>query len=75
MSLSRNTNGIPYVDESLCRACRQCVARSVCPTKAIRIIDREEPPFIDAHRCMGCYECVVACPSSAIIRPIAEVQA
>ena len=74
MSLSRNTNDTPYVDESLCRVCRKCIARSVCRTKAIRAIDPDEPPFIDAHLCMGCYECVPACPAGAIVRPVAILQ-
>ena len=75
MTLNRNTKGIPHIDDGICRICRQCIARSVCPTKAIRVIDRDEPPFIDSHRCMGCHDCVTACPSGAIIRPVAEVQA
>jgi MinD superfamily P-loop ATPase len=69
MSLSPSTNGAPSIDTELCRACRKCVARSACRTKAIRVIDPGEPPFIDGHLCLGCYECVAACPSGAIVRP------
>jgi MinD superfamily P-loop ATPase len=69
MSISPSANGAPVVDDDRCRACRKCVARSVCRTKAIRLIDRGEPPFVDSHLCMGCYECVPTCPSGAIVRP------
>ncbi|MBN1317359.1 MAG: 4Fe-4S binding protein [Anaerolineales bacterium] len=73
MSLSPSTNGFPHIDESTCLLCDDCQARYVCRTKAIRSIDPGEPPFIDVHRCMGCYECVTACPGNAIVRPIAVI--
>jgi MinD superfamily P-loop ATPase len=69
MSISPSANGAPVIDEDVCRACRRCVARSVCRTKAIRVIDPGEAPFVDGHLCMGCYECVPTCPSGAIVRP------
>ena len=74
MSFSPGAKGIPHIDNELCQACRKCVARSICRTKAIRSIDPGEPPFIDTHLCMACYECVPACPSEAIILPVAVVQ-
>ncbi len=73
MSLSPNGKHKPHVNGALCHACRKCVARTVCRVKAIRIIDADEPPFIDSHLCLGCYECVAACPAGAIVRPTLEV--
>jgi Fe-S-cluster-containing hydrogenase component 2 len=74
MSLSPGAKESPNLDQALCRACRQCAARSVCRTKAIRSIDPGEAPFIDGHLCMACYECVGACPYGAIIQPVSVVQ-
>ncbi|NLE76004.1 MAG: 4Fe-4S binding protein [Chloroflexi bacterium] len=60
---------IPVVDADRCRACRRCVARSVCRSKAILRIDREDPAFIDASLCYACHSCVPACPNGAIRLP------
>jgi MinD superfamily P-loop ATPase len=57
---------VPRVDPDLCRACRRCLAREVCRSKALLRIDRDEPPFVDAGRCYGCRACVPACPHGAI---------
>jgi MinD superfamily P-loop ATPase len=57
---------VPYVVDELCQACRKCVARKVCRTKAILQIDPDEPPFIDANLCYGCLACIPACPHGAI---------
>ncbi len=70
MTLSPGAKQIPRADDPSCRACLPCAARAVCPTKAIRAIDRDEAPFIDAHLCMGCHACVAACPFEAIVRPV-----
>lgn len=56
-----------YIDGAGCRACRRCLAQQVCKVKAIVRIDRDEPPFIDTHRCHGCKLCVVECPFHAIV--------
>lgn len=74
MSFVPSARKMPFVDEVTCRTCLKCVARTACRTKAIRSIDQDEPPFIDPHLCMACYDCVSACPSGAIIRPVAIVQ-
>lgn len=74
MSLNPGAKASPYLEEALCKTCRRCVARTICRTKAIRTIDPGEAPFIDAHLCMGCFECVAACPTGAIVRPVATVQ-
>lgn len=58
---------IPHVDDDLCQACRKCLARSVCRSKAILQIDPGEPPFIDPNLCYGCRVCIPACPSGAIV--------
>jgi MinD superfamily P-loop ATPase len=57
----------PRIDEERCRACRKCLARQVCRTRAIMTQDPGEPPFVDASRCYGCRACVKACPFEAIV--------
>ncbi|MGQ9456798.1 MAG: 4Fe-4S binding protein [Anaerolineae bacterium] len=63
---------VPAVDETKCRACRKCLARTVCKSKAIIQIDPEEPPFVDASLCYGCHACIPACPQGAIYLPSRE---
>ena len=58
---------IPHVVDDLCLACRKCLARKVCRTKAILQLDPDEPPFIDASLCYGCHACIPACPNGAIV--------
>jgi MinD superfamily P-loop ATPase len=58
---------IPHVVDDLCQACRKCLARKVCRTKAILQLDPGEPPFIDASLCYGCHTCIPACPHGAIV--------
>ena len=58
---------IPRVVDDRCQACRKCLARTVCRTKAILQIDRGEPPFIDPSRCYGCRACIPVCPAGAIV--------
>ncbi len=56
-----------YIDDDRCHACRRCLAQQVCKVKAIVRIDRDEPPFVDVHRCHGCMVCPVECPFEAIL--------
>jgi len=63
---------VPAVDEAKCRACRKCLARTACKSKAILQIDPEEPPFVDASLCYGCHACIPACPAEAIYLPSRE---
>jgi MinD superfamily P-loop ATPase len=57
---------VPQVIDERCQACRKCLARTVCRTKAILQIDPGEPPFIDANLCYGCHACLPVCPQQAI---------
>jgi MinD superfamily P-loop ATPase len=59
---------IPHVDDDKCEACRRCLARAVCKSKAILQLDPGESPFIDSSRCYACYVCIPACPNGAIVR-------
>jgi MinD superfamily P-loop ATPase len=65
-STKAQSTAIPAIVDELCQACRRCVARQVCRTKAILQIDAGEPPFIDASLCYGCHACIPACPYGAI---------
>ncbi len=58
---------IPRVVDDRCRACRKCLARNLCRSKAILQIDPGEPPYIDPGRCYGCHACIPACPTGAIV--------
>jgi len=57
---------VPRIVDERCAACRKCVARQSCKSKAIVQLDPGEPPFIDASRCYGCHLCLAACPHDAI---------
>jgi MinD superfamily P-loop ATPase len=65
-STKTQVTAVPHVVDELCLACRKCVARGVCRSKAILQIDPGEPPFIDANLCYGCHVCIPACPKGAI---------
>ncbi|GAB4251667.1 MAG: hypothetical protein Kow00129_12550 [Thermoleophilia bacterium] len=49
-----------------CRACSKCTARKSCRTKALIQLDPGEPAVVKASDCMGCGDCVEACPYDAI---------
>ena len=55
------------IDDSRCQNCGRCLAQQVCKVKAIVRIDRDEPPFIDLHRCHDCRVCVLECPFKAVV--------
>lgn len=63
---------IPSVEHALCKRCQPCIARKQCRTKALTLLDRDEPPYVDASRCYACYQCVIACPHGAILAPAME---
>ena len=51
----------PRIDKDICKRCKMCMAKSICPTKAI------SPPEIDASKCIRCMECEGCCMYDAII--------
>ncbi len=65
--MARTDNKTLYIDFNLCLNCNRCLAQKACTTKAIIRIDRDEPPFIDIHRCRGCLVCVAECPVTAVV--------
>lgn len=56
------------VDDERCQRCATCLAKAVCRGSAIRILDRDEAPFLDMSRCWGCLQCLPACPFAAVVR-------
>ncbi|HEY63563.1 MAG TPA: 4Fe-4S binding protein [Caldilineae bacterium] len=60
----------PIIADSVCQACRRCLARQVCKAKAIVRIDPDEAPFVDGARCRGCLVCMPACPFGAVQKPL-----
>jgi len=67
-TVKSQVTSVPHIVDEHCRACRKCVAREVCRTKAILQLDPGEPPFIDPSRCYGCRACIPACPNGAIVQ-------
>lgn len=51
----------PRINKDLCKKCKMCMARTICPTKAIN------PPEIDASKCIRCKKCEGCCIHDAII--------
>lgn len=51
----------PHINKDLCKRCKMCMAKTICPTKAIN------PPEIDASKCIRCMECEDCCMHDAII--------
>lgn len=54
------------IDADRCHICSPCLARQVCKVRAIVYLDREDPPYIDMHRCYACMLCITECPFEAI---------
>ena len=57
---------VPKVDAEKCRACRKCLARNSCRSKALVQFESNELPYIDQELCRGCLTCVQECPFEAI---------
>jgi Fe-S-cluster-containing hydrogenase component 2 len=55
------------IDDSLCHACRRCLAARACKVRAITQIDPDESPYLDVQRCYDCRLCVPACPFEAVV--------
>jgi Fe-S-cluster-containing hydrogenase component 2 len=49
---------------TMCADCRTQVCREVCPTRALRP-RADGAVVVDEARCIGCKECVLACPFGA----------
>ncbi|WP_457614482.1 4Fe-4S binding protein [Methanopyrus sp.] len=54
----------PHLNRELCVECNRC--HEVCPTGAADNVPDGDP---DPKRCLGCYNCVVYCPTEALKRP------
>lgn len=61
---------VAYLDYEKCRPemCQQgvCVAAKACEKKLFRQEQPCEVPMVDSSRCLGCSECILACPLNAI---------
>jgi len=55
-----------------CRHCTDPTCQSVCPTQAISRNNQQGVNQIDKELCVGCGECVSACPFGAIFIPLGE---
>lgn len=71
LKITRNGDHGPYVP-TICRHCHKAACEAACPTKALfyqgRIV------MLDRTKCIGCLECVRACPFAAIqVGPSGEI--
>ena len=57
---------VPNVDADKCRACRKCLARGACRSKALVQFEANELPYVDQDLCRGCLTCIEECPFGAI---------
>jgi len=62
--LKRETLGIDI--PMVCLHCEDPICRDVCPVNAIRVDDETGAVLIDEDRCIGCRQCMIACPFGAI---------
>lgn len=51
----------PRINNDICKRCKMCMAKTICPTKAIN------PPEIDTSKCIRCMKCEDCCLHNAII--------
>ena len=51
----------PRINKNICKRCKMCMAKTICPTKAIN------PPEIDTSKCIRCMKCEDCCLHNAII--------
>jgi heterodisulfide reductase subunit A len=55
---------VAEVDVDRCSRCMICL--SLCPFKAMKVVDHDGEVMVEEAKCKGCGICVAACPSSAI---------
>jgi len=58
----------------ICDNAKECSSIEVCPTKAIFWNDKTGKIDIDNEKCIGCEECVPACPVAAVRFAANDVQ-
>jgi len=61
--MEQHCDGKPTVNQSLCRACRQCIKQ--CAQNAISY-NEKNIAYIDQNKCVGCGRCIGACNFDAI---------
>jgi Fe-S-cluster-containing hydrogenase component 2 len=50
----------------VCQQCRDAPCKAVCPTKAIYEDEKTHAIVVNKNKCIGCRQCVMACPFGAI---------
>ncbi len=51
----------------ICRQCAKPPCAEACPVEAIKKNSKLNIPIVDESKCIGCMECLKACPFNAII--------
>ncbi|NWF86746.1 4Fe-4S dicluster domain-containing protein [Candidatus Bathyarchaeota archaeon] len=59
-------DGICLAVPVVCEQCANAPCENVCPTRAITRDTKTGALLVDAQKCIGCKECVWACPFGAI---------
>jgi Fe-S-cluster-containing hydrogenase component 2 len=57
---------LAQIDYNVCQACSPCDAKKSCRTKAIIKMGPDEQAIVKPSDCMGCGDCVDACPFGAV---------
>ena len=57
--------GVMKVDHDKCNKCGLCIQN--CPFRAWELDEAGFPAMKETYECISCYNCMVACPSDAII--------
>jgi len=60
----QHNNGLPQVDEHLCRGCRRCLRE--CANDGLIFNEETKKMHIDAAHCVGCGRCIGGCNFDAI---------
>lgn len=55
-----------YIDEKLCKHCKECVGLSFCPMGVYSKNEKTQKTEIDNEKCVECGLCVNSCPNGAI---------
>lgn len=50
----------------VCRQCEEPPCVAACPVRAINIDEKTKAVLVDANNCIGCENCVTACPYGAV---------
>ena len=60
----QHSNGIPHIEETLCRGCRKC--QKECANGGLVFLEDQKKMSVNQDACVGCGRCLGACNFDAI---------